>query len=61
MSNPAFDKIIPVNPPIVNKQIKPNANRRGVLTLIIPSHKVAIQLKIFIPVGTPMIIVAAIK
>jgi hypothetical protein len=45
----------------VNKKIKPIANSIGVLKLIEPPHIVAIQLKIFIPVGTAMIIVAAVK
>jgi hypothetical protein len=54
-------KIIPVNPPIVNKKINPIANNIGVLKRIDPSHIVAIQLNIFIPVGTAIIIVAAVK
>jgi len=53
--------MIPVNPPIVNKNIKPIANSMGVLKSKEPPHMVAIQLNIFIPVGTAMIIVAAVK
>ena len=61
MSSPEFTKIIPVSPPIVNKKINPIANNIGVLKVIEPSHIVAIQLKILIPVGTAIIIVAAVK
>jgi hypothetical protein len=56
-----LDKITPVNPPIVNKNKNPNANNIGVLNEIDPPQAVAIQLKILIPVGTPIIIVAAVK
>jgi len=41
--------------------MKPIANNIGVLRCIEPSHIVAIQLKILIPVGTAIIIVAAVK
>jgi|TARA_X000001036_G_scaffold436645_1_gene480233 hypothetical protein len=61
MSIPEFDKTIPVKPPKVNKKIKPLAKSIGVLKLILPPNIVAIQLKIFIPVGTAIIIVAAVK
>jgi hypothetical protein len=61
MSKPAFDKTMPVNPPTVNKKIKPNANNKGVFQTIEPPHIVAIQLKTLIPVGTAIIIVAAVK
>ena len=61
MSKPAFDKTIPVKPPTVNKKIKPKANNNGVLHKIVPPHIVAIQLKTLIPVGTAIIIVAAVK
>jgi hypothetical protein len=46
---------------MVNKKIKPIAKSIGVFKCIEPSHMVAIQLKIFIPVGTAIIIVAAVK
>lgn len=39
----------------------PMANSIGVLNSIDPPHMVAIQLKILIPVGTAMTIVAARK
>jgi hypothetical protein len=58
---PAFDKIIPVMPPNVNKNIKPIENSNGVLKISLPPHIVAIQLKIFMPVGTAIVIVAAEK
>jgi len=61
MSTPEFAKITPVSPPTVNKKTKPTANSIGVLKLIEPPHMVATQLKILIPVGTAIIIVAAVK
>jgi len=61
MSTPALAKTIPVNPPIVNKKIKPNAKSIGVFKFIRPPHIVANQLKTLITVGTPITIVAAVK
>jgi hypothetical protein len=61
ISNPALAKITPVTPPIVNKNKKPIANNIGVPMLIIPPAIVVNQLKILIPVGTAIIIVAAVK
>jgi hypothetical protein len=61
MSIPELASTTPVTPPTVNKKIKPTANKPGVLKSIDPPHKVASQLKIFIPVGTAIIIVAAVK
>jgi hypothetical protein len=58
---PELDNAIPVNPPTVNRKINPVTNNIGVLNLIEPPHRVAIQLKILIPVGTAIIIVAAVK
>jgi len=52
---------MPVKPPIVNNIKNPNANKKGTVHLIIPPHIVANQLKTFMPVGTAIIIVAAIK
>jgi hypothetical protein len=54
-------KTTPVTPPIVNKKIKPNANKAAVFIRIAPPHNVASQLKTFTPVGTAIIIVAAVK
>jgi hypothetical protein len=41
--------------------MNPLANNIGVFNTILPVNIVAIQLKILIPVGTAMIIVAAVK
>jgi len=61
MSTPAFANITPVNPPIVNKKINPTAHNIGVVNSILPPYIVANQLNILIPVGTAIIIVAAVK
>jgi hypothetical protein len=61
MSNPPLANNTPVTPPIVNKNTNPNANNIGVLYLILPPYNVPNQLNILIPVGTAMIIVAAVK
>tara|TARA_B100001113_G_C20680372_1_gene436144 strand:- start:118 stop:318 length:201 start_codon:yes stop_codon:yes gene_type:complete len=53
--------MIPVKPPNVNKNTNPIAHIIGVVNLIFPPYMVAIQLNIFIPVGTAIIIVAAVK
>ena len=57
----ALDRTIPVTPPRVNKKINPTANSMGVFISIEPPHMVAIHEKILMPVGTAMIIVAAMK
>jgi hypothetical protein len=61
ISIPELDKTIPVKPPNVNKKIKPFAKSIGVFSTIEPPNIVATQLKILIPVGTAMIIVALVK
>jgi hypothetical protein len=63
ISIPELAKITPVNPPTVKRNINPkrNANKIGVLNSILPPHIVASQLNTFIPVGTAIIIVAAVK
>jgi hypothetical protein len=61
MSIPEFDRTIPVKPPNVNNMIKPLANSIGVFSIILPVNIVASQLKTFIPVGTAIIMVAAVK
>jgi len=61
ISIPELDNIIPVKPPNVNKAMKPFANNIGVFKTILPPNIVAIQLNTFIPVGTAIIIVAAVK
>jgi hypothetical protein len=61
MSIPELDKTIPVNPPNVKRKINPFAKSIGVFKTIRPPNIVAIQLKILIPVGTAIIIVALVK
>ena len=61
MSIGAIARIRPVKPPIVNTKMKPTANSIGVSKVIEPRHMVAIQLKIFTPVGTAISIVAYMK
>jgi hypothetical protein len=60
-SIPALDNIKPVKPPRVNKNKNPIVNNIEVVNITLPDHIVAIHLKILIPVGTAMIIVAAVK
>jgi hypothetical protein len=61
MSRPALAKATPVTPPTVNKKMNPRANNRGVVKYNCPPHIVASQLNILMPVGTAIIIVAAVK
>jgi hypothetical protein len=61
ISIPELARTTPVTPPTVNKKIKPIAKSPGVLKSIDPPHNVASQLKILIPVGIAIIIVAAVK
>ena len=51
----------PVTPPTVSKNIKPKANNIGIFISTELSHNVASRLKIFIPIGIAIIIVAAVK
>jgi hypothetical protein len=54
-------KIIPVSPPTVNRNTNPIAHiRAGVMIKALPCS-VATQLKILTPVGTAIIMVAAVK
>jgi hypothetical protein len=54
-------KTTPVRPPTVNKKIKPKAHSlEGVNGIHLP-WKVPIHLKILIPVGIAIIIVAVVK
>ena len=55
---PALARTTPVTPPTVNRKMNPIAHSIGVLNSIEPPHMVAIQLKIFTPVGTAITIVA---
>jgi len=52
---------MPVTPPTQNKKIKPKLKIKGVLNFKEPPHIVANQLKILIPVGTAITIVAEVK
>ena len=56
-----FASTIPVKPPIVNRKTNPKAQRSGVSHTNFDPCKVAIHLNTFIPVGTAIIIVAAVK
>ena len=49
------------SPPIVNSEINPKVNSNGVVNRKLPPYKVANHEKIFIPVGTAITIVAAVK
>lgn len=61
MSTEALANITPVNPPAVNRNKKPIAKIILVVALLEPPYAVAIHEKIFIPVGTAITIVAAVK
>lgn len=56
-----FDSIIPVSPPVVNRKINPRAQSIGVSYFICDPWMVASHLNTLIPVGTAIIIVAAVK
>ncbi len=61
MSNPAFARITPVNPPKTNKNIKPIANKLPQFILILLPHIVATHENTFTPVGIAITNVAAEK
>lgn len=61
MSREAFDRTMPVNPPIVKRKMKPRAHNIVGSYLIREPKIVASQLNTLIPVGTAIIIVAAVK
>lgn len=56
-----FDSMIPVRPPVVNKKMNPKAHSMGVSNFTRDPWIVASHLNTLIPVGTAMIIVAAVK
>jgi hypothetical protein len=62
MSSLALARTIPVSPPMVKRMMKPSLHSIGVdiFLLVIPCM-VKIQLKTLIPVGIPIITVAAVK
>jgi hypothetical protein len=61
MSRDEFDKIIPVTPPVVNRKINPADQSIGVLYEKLDPCSVANHLNTLIPVGTAIIMVAAVK
>lgn len=61
ISKDELARIIPVIPPNVNKNTNPNAHNMGASNAIFDPFMVVIHLKILIPVGIAMIIVAAVK
>jgi len=61
ISRDEFDKQIPVRPPIVNRKINPSTHSIGTVNWIFDPWIVANHLNTLIPVGTAMIIVAAVK
>ena len=56
-----FSSTTPVTPPTVKTKMKPIAHNIGARSEIEPPHIVAIQEKIFTPVGTAITIVAKTK
>jgi hypothetical protein len=61
MSILELERTIPVRPPTVNKNKNPTVHRREGSDLIgVPCREIT-HLKILIPVGTPITIVAAVK
>ena len=51
----------PVTPPIVNRKTNPSAHKQAALYVIRVPYNVESHLKILIPVGTAMIVVADVK
>src|SRR3954462_12089586 len=52
---------MPVMPPIVNVATPPTQNSSAVVHSTVPRHSVAIQLKIFTPVGTAIMKLESMK
>lgn len=61
MSREELARTIPVRPPVVNKKINPRAHSIGVSYFTRDPWIVANHLNTLIPVGTAIIIVAAVK
>ena len=61
MSKAELDRMIPVTPPVVNRKMNPSAHSIGAVYLILDPCRVANHLNTLIPVGTAIIIVAAVK
>ena len=60
MSTGSTARKMPDRPPITNVKMKPSANSIAVVRWMTPSHSVATQEKILMPVGTAISIVVAI-
>jgi len=61
MSIDEFARTTPVRPPVVNRKTKSSALSQAALYVIRVPYNVASHLKILIPVGTEIIIVADVK
>lgn len=61
MSRAELDRIIPVTPPVVKRKMNPMAQSIGVEYWMFVPWRVASHLNTLIPVGTAIIIVAAVK
>lgn len=61
MSRDELASTIPVSPPVVKRKMKPSAQSMGTSYLMREPWMVASQLNTLMPVGTAMIIVAAVK
>ena len=61
MSIDEYTSTTPVNPPIVNRNTNPSAQKQAALYVIQFLYTVASHLKILIPVGKTMIVVAHVK
>lgn len=61
ISREEFDRMIPVTPPVVKRKMNPMAHSIGVEYFKLDPCIVANHLNTLIPVGTAIIIVAAVK
>lgn len=61
ISRAEFDRMIPVTPPVVNRKINPRAQSIGAEYCMFVPCRVANHLNTLMPVGTAIIIVAAVK
>jgi len=61
MSIDEFARTTPLRPPIVNRNMNPSAHKQAALYVNQVPYIVASHLKILIPVGTAIIIVADVK
>jgi len=61
MSIEELDNITPVKPPKVKRNTNPTLQREEIFILFLAPQKVASHLKILIPVGTAIIMVAEVK